>query len=99
MVLDGDVISKGNFPVDMEPIEGNGTMILGTGGADICREEISDDCIGYFSGNLADFNVWSRMLKTEEMMEFTTCKNTGEGAEIIDWHQANWLLNNVSKIV
>ena len=95
MVLDGEVISKGSFPVDMKPIEGNGTMIMGTGGADICREEVNDDCKGYFSGNIADFNVWSRILTTEEMMEFTTCKSVGKDAEIIDWSQANWNTNNV----
>ena len=53
-------------------------------------------------GPVTDYQVYSRNLYTEEIMNFTTCKSIYPEGNIINWRTATWVLqtkNNLSEAV
>ena len=47
---------------------------------------------GYQSmhGRITDFQMWDRMMKTEQMQDITACRTTGEQGSYISWQTADW---------
>ena len=77
---------------------GNGSLILGTGAFDWCYPDRLDpvDCNGYLSGQLADLNIWSRVLSDVEIQEYSNCGREGDG-DILRWADSQWSHSNVRK--
>ena len=46
------------------------------------------------SGQITDFNIWSKVLTDEEMMEWTKCNKNMNG-DILNWKAATWTITNM----
>ena len=60
----------------------------------MCSDQAPGACQGIFSGEIADFNIWSRVWSVSEMLSFTKCQAPGRG-DILNWSEAKWQAVNV----
>ena len=74
---------------------GNGVINLGSN-ADCIDGEDDDEsnnrCTGEFSGQLADLNVWNRVLSDEELIRFTHCRPDLDSpvGNVLNWQNSIW---------
>ena len=46
------------------------------------------------SGQITDFNIWSKVLTNEELLEWTKCNKNMNG-DILNWNTATWTITNM----
>ena len=57
------------------------------------EEEVLDSRLTH-SGQITDFNIWSKVLLNEEMVEWTKCNKNMNG-DILNWNIATWTITNM----
>ena len=57
------------------------------------EEEVLDSRLTH-SGQITDFNIWSKVLMNEEMVEWTKC-NMNMNGDILNWNIATWIITNM----
>ena len=57
------------------------------------EEEVLDSRLTH-SGQITDFNIWSKVLLNEEMVEWTKCNKNMNG-DILNWNIATWIITNM----
>ena len=58
------------------------------------EEEVLDSRLTH-SGQITDFNIWSKVLTNEEMMDWTKCSNKNLNGDILNWNTASWTITNM----
>eukprot|EP00095_Tigriopus_kingsejongensis_P007008 maker-scaffold430_size173499-snap-gene-0.44 protein:Tk07008 transcript:maker-scaffold430_size173499-snap-gene-0.44-mRNA-1 annotation:"glycine receptor subunit alpha-1" len=100
MILDGQTIDQGYFNLSLSGsparLEPDGDVSLGGSPFKSCLVDPQDECKGLFSGQVADFNIWSTRLDQEQIQDFVNCRYEAEG-DLLNWKEAKWKQANVNQ--
>ncbi|TRY78459.1 hypothetical protein TCAL_11687 [Tigriopus californicus] len=96
MILDGATIDQGHFNLSESTLQTQGVLMVGSAVSMDCNKPGQGSCRGLFSGQIADFNLWSRKLSQAEIQAFTNCQSEGFG-DLVNWNTAQWINNNVNR--
>lgn len=82
---------------------GNGVINLGTNADCVVEDEDdeSNQCTGEFSGQLADLNIWNRVLSDEELIRFTNCRPDLDSpvGNVLNWQNSIWKKTKVTQVI
>lgn len=71
--------------------------MIGGSSKNVCDRLSDCQTRGMLSGELADLQIWSRVLTDQEMTDFTGCDSAAGAGDMLDWEAATWDEINVGK--